>query len=191
MSVRSVKTAVTCEKPLRDSERVLSRPGAPDSAVSIGNVICFSISAGDSAGAKVLICTCLLVMSGTASIGSLVSAKAPRHAAMAASTTTTQRRRMEKSMTHAIMSVLTFRSLGLFQFGLQREGVGDGIGLAGRKAADDLDIVIVLAAGLHQPCCKTVLVAHEQRRRALDRLQRVARHDHFCRRVAERDFRGD
>lgn len=55
MSVRSVNTAVTCEKPLRDSERVLSRPGAPASAVSIGKVICFSISTGDSAGAMVLI----------------------------------------------------------------------------------------------------------------------------------------
>ena len=77
MSVLSVKTAVTCEKPLRDIERVLSRPGMPASAVSIRNVTCFSISAGDSAGAMVLTCTCLLVMSGTASIGSRVSDQAP------------------------------------------------------------------------------------------------------------------
>jgi len=36
MSVASVKIAVTCEKPLRDSERVVVRPGMPASAVSSG-----------------------------------------------------------------------------------------------------------------------------------------------------------
>src|SRR5215470_2192237 len=132
MSVRSVKTAVICEKPLRDNERVLSRPGAPASAVSIGKVICFSISVGDNAGAIVLICTCLLVMSGTASIGSFVNAQVPMTAAMAPSVTTTQRRRMAKSMIASIMSVLVLRSLGLFQLGLQCEGVGDGEGFAWR-----------------------------------------------------------
>ena len=73
MSVRSVKTAVICEKPLRENERVIPGPGVPASAVSIGNVTCFSISTGESAGATVLIWTWLLVMSGTASIGSFVS----------------------------------------------------------------------------------------------------------------------
>src|SRR5262245_18030773 len=147
MSVRSVKTAVTCEKPLRDSERVLSSPGAPASAVSIGKVICFSISTGESAGAMVLICTCLLVMSGTASIGSRVSANAPRPATMMPMTTTTQRRRMAKSMIPSIMSVLVLR-FAFFQLGLQRECVRQRIGLAGLEPADDLDVVIVLTAGL-------------------------------------------
>src|SRR5262245_51638617 len=137
MSVRSVKMAVTCEKPLRDSERVLSRPGAPASAVSIGKVICFSISAGDSAGAMVLICTCLLVMSGTASIGSFVSANAPYAATMTLATTTTQRRRMAKSMIASTMSVLVLR-LAFFQLGSQRESVGDRIDFARCKAAHDL-----------------------------------------------------
>lgn len=36
MSVWSVKIAVTWENPLRDSERVLVRPGIPASAVSRG-----------------------------------------------------------------------------------------------------------------------------------------------------------
>src|SRR5262249_34998951 len=136
-------------------------------------------SVGDSAGAVVLICTCLLVISGTASIGSLVSATAPRTAAMAASTTTTQRRRIEKSMIHSIMSVLVLGCVGLFQLGLQRKSVGNRDGLPWRKPADDLDIVVILAAGLHLPCLEPFLVAHEQRRRSLDRLQCVARHDHF------------
>ena len=50
MSVPSWKTAVTCENPLRENERVDSRPGMPASAVSITNVTCFSISTGDSDG---------------------------------------------------------------------------------------------------------------------------------------------
>src|SRR5882757_10084039 len=119
MSVASLKTAVICENPLRDSDRVASRPGAPASAVSIGKVICFSISAGDSAGAVVLIWTCLLVMSGTASIGSLVSATAPSSIRMAASVTTTQRRWIARPMMRSIMTVLR---LVLLELGLQGEG---------------------------------------------------------------------
>ena len=49
-----------------------SRVGVPARMFSIWNVICFSISTGVSAGAMALICTWLLVTSGTASIGSLV-----------------------------------------------------------------------------------------------------------------------
>ena len=91
MSVLSVNTAVTWEKPLRENERVYSRPGVPASAVSIGNVTCFSISTGDSAGATALICTWLLVMSGTASIGSLLSDQTPSAQATAVSSTMNQR----------------------------------------------------------------------------------------------------
>jgi len=57
MLVFSSNTAVICEKPLRDSERVLSSPGIPASAVSSGTVICFSTSTVENAGASVLICT--------------------------------------------------------------------------------------------------------------------------------------
>ena len=50
----------------------------PASATSIGNVTCFSISRGDSAGAKALTWTWTLVMSGTASIGRTVSGPGAR-----------------------------------------------------------------------------------------------------------------
>ena len=66
-----------------------------------------------------------------------------------------------------------------------------GIGLAGRKPAHDLDVVVVLAAGAHLPRFKAVVVAHEQRRLAFDGLQRLARHDHLRGVVAERDLCGD
>src|SRR6266700_1771965 len=92
MSVRSAKTAVTWAKPLRENERVDSRPGVPASAISIGNVTCFSISMGDSAGAMALIWTWTLVTSGTASIGSLVRDQAPDIAAARVTSRTSQRR---------------------------------------------------------------------------------------------------
>src|ERR1700712_4346237 len=169
MSVRSVKTAVTCEKPLRDSDRVLSRPGAPASAVSIGKVICFSISTGESGGAIVLICTCLLVTSGTASMGSFVSAKAPRHATKRPSTRTTQRRRMAISMITSIMSVLVLR-FAFLQFRLQNESIGDRVYLAGFKAADDRDILVILLARTDRPRFEAFGVAYKQRRDAFDGL---------------------
>src|SRR5215203_2070156 len=102
MSVLSVKTAVTWEKPLRENERVDSSPGVPASAVSIGKVICFSISIGVSAGAIALIWTWTLVTSGTASIGNRVSDQKPEAAAASVTSTTSQRRRTEKSTIHAI-----------------------------------------------------------------------------------------
>src|SRR3569833_3214561 len=190
MSVRSANTAVTCEKPLRDSERVLSRPGAPASAVSIGKVICFSISTGESAGAMVLIWTCLLVMSGTASIGSFVSAYTPSTAAMAPRITTTQRRRIAKSMICPIMSVFVL-GFALFQLRLQRERVGKRVDLAGRKPAQDLDVIIILMAGPHLPGFEAVGLAHEQRRRALDCLQRLARDNDLRGLMPQRDLRSD
>ena len=135
MSVLSLKTAVTCEKPLRESERVLSRPGMPASAVSIGNVTCFSISTGDSAGAKVLTCTCLLVMSGTASIGSRSATRRPRsprereqqHEPAVAD------RKCEDALIIALAQSSAER---LHELGLEREGVGDRDGLAGLEAGD-------------------------------------------------------
>jgi hypothetical protein len=74
MSTSSPKTAVTCEKPFRERDRVYSSPGMPARAVSTVNVTCFSISTGENEGSRVLIWTWLLVMSGTASIGRRTSA---------------------------------------------------------------------------------------------------------------------
>src|SRR5262249_7780525 len=103
MSVLSLKTAVTWAKPLRENERVDSRPGVPASAVSIGNVTCFSISTGDSAGAMALIWTWTLVTSGTASIGNFVKDQAPEIAAASVKSTTNQRRRTENARMCSIL----------------------------------------------------------------------------------------
>ncbi len=63
----------------------------PASAVSTGNVTCFSISIGESDGTIVLICTWLLVMSGTASIGSWRSDRTPTATMTSVSITMSQR----------------------------------------------------------------------------------------------------
>src|SRR5579863_3531339 len=120
MSVLSLNTAVTWAKPLRENDQVFSRPGVPASATSSGNVTCFSISSGDSAGAKALTWTCTLVMSGTASIGSRVSDHTPDVAAARVTSSTSQRRRTEKTRTRAIIagSILGLR---LEKFRLQYE----------------------------------------------------------------------
>jgi hypothetical protein len=91
MSVRSLKTAVTWAKPLRENDQVFSSPGIPASATSSGKVTCFSISNGDRAGANALIWTWTLVMSGTASIGNLVSDHAPDTTAPSVQSRTSQR----------------------------------------------------------------------------------------------------
>src|SRR5205823_6056516 len=95
MSVLSVKTVVIWANPLRENDRVDSSPGMPVSAVSIGNVTCFSISMGENAGAMALIWTWTLVTSGTASIGNIVRDQAPEIATARVASTTSQRRRTE------------------------------------------------------------------------------------------------
>ena len=81
-STLSLNTAVNWAKPLREKERMLSSPGVPASARSSSTVTCFSISTGVSAGAMALICTWLLVTSGTASMGKRASDHAPKAVAM-------------------------------------------------------------------------------------------------------------
>jgi hypothetical protein len=68
-----LEITVTWLNPLREIERELSSPGIPAIAVSTGKVTSRSMSSGPRLGSTVLICTCLLVMSGTASIGSFKS----------------------------------------------------------------------------------------------------------------------
>jgi hypothetical protein len=102
-------TAVTCEKPLRDSDRVRSGPGMPASAVSIGKVTWRSTSTGESEASRVLICTSGPVMSGTASIGSTHRARTPNSAAMSVATTTVQRRWIENSRMRFSMVTLSAR----------------------------------------------------------------------------------
>ena len=68
---------MTWLKPLREIDRVISRPSIPASPVSMGKVTCVSTCEGESAAALVLIWTCVLVMSGTASIGRRTRLNAP------------------------------------------------------------------------------------------------------------------
>src|SRR5512140_2016635 len=78
MLVSSEKTIVTTETPYFEIERISVTFGRPDIARSTGTVTYCSISTGESAGADVMICTCRLVTSGTASMGRRKAAPTPR-----------------------------------------------------------------------------------------------------------------
>src|SRR3954454_6018168 len=136
MSVLSVKTAVTWAKPLREKERVNSRPGVPASAVSIGNVTCFSISIGESAGARALTWTWTLVTSGTASIGSLVRDHAPESAAASVTSSTSHRRRTDAARMYSIIP--SFLGGRLQELCLEQKRVGDSDSLAGLQTRQHL-----------------------------------------------------
>ena len=78
MSVSSVKTMVTTLSPKRLNERISSIPGVVAIDCSTGNVTKRSMSSAPDEGETVTICTWLLVMSGTASIGNLEREKSPQ-----------------------------------------------------------------------------------------------------------------
>ena len=105
MSAPSRKTAVTCEKPLRESERVYSRPGMPASAVSIGKVTCFSISTGESDGVERVDLHLAVGDVGHGVDGQARSDADAEHAtASSVATTTVQRRWMEKPRIRSSMA---------------------------------------------------------------------------------------
>src|SRR5882757_7147231 len=136
MSVLSANTAVTWAKPLREKERVDSRLGVPARAVSIGKVTCFSISIGESAGARALTWTWTLVTSGTASIGSLVRDHAPDRAAASVTRSTSHRRRTDAARMYSIIPSVLGRRLQ--ELCLEQKRVGNGDGLAGFQTRQHL-----------------------------------------------------
>src|SRR5262245_38021327 len=77
MSVSSVKTTVTTERPYLEIDRISVTCGVPAMARSTGMVTYCSASSGESAGAAVITWTWTLVTSGTASMGSLNAARMP------------------------------------------------------------------------------------------------------------------
>src|SRR3984957_10519050 len=175
MSVLSLKTAVIWAKPLRENDQVFSSPGMPASATSMGNVTCFSISRGDSAGAKALTCTWTLVMSGTASIGSLVSDHTPDAEAASVNSSTSQRFRTEKARMRSIMarSILGQR---FQEFGLEQERVAHRDLLAGTQPRNDLDDPVIALTQDHLTFQKAVMRAHEGDGLSAHGLDRTRRH---------------
>src|SRR5713101_5404411 len=159
MSVLSVNTAVTWAKPLRENERVDSRPGVPASAVSSGNVTCFSISIGESAGAMALIWTWTLVMSGTASIGSLVRDQAPEIAAARVKSRTSQRRRIENARIRSMIPLVL--DLPFEELRLEPKAVGGGNDLAALQARGDFRASIVAATDDHRALVEAIRRANE------------------------------
>src|SRR5262249_30071800 len=81
-------------------------------------------------------------MSGTASMGSLVSDHAPDTAAANVSSRTSQRFRTDKAR---VRSIIAWSILGqrLQQFGLEQEGIGRGNPLAGTESRQHLHRVLI------------------------------------------------
>src|SRR5438105_2191406 len=190
MSVLSLNTAVIWEKPLRENDQVCSRPGVPASAISSGNVTCFSISTGESAGAKALTWTWTLVMSGTASIGSLASDQTPHAAAARVDSSTSQRRRTEKARTRSIIaaSILAQR---FHQLRFERERIAHRDGLAGVKTRYDLHHAIVALAKDHLALLETFGHADEYDLAGAHALDRAGRRGERNRAFPDRDRGSD
>src|SRR5437867_4174943 len=104
MSVPSLKSKVTCERPNFVSERISSIPGRPAISISIGRVTSFSDSSAARADTLVLICTCTPVISGTASIGKFSADHKPPASTATAPSITNARWRRENSRMRGIMA---------------------------------------------------------------------------------------
>src|SRR6266478_6280190 len=189
MSVRSVKTAVIWAKPLREKERVDSRPGVPASAVSTGNVTCFSISIGASAGAMALICTCTLVTSGTASIGSFVKDQAPDTAAARVARTTSQRWRTEKARIRS--SNRSVLGQGLHQLSLERKRIRHGNHFAGSQPRHDLHETVVIPPQAHWVPFEAFRRTDENHLFIINRLNGACRNDERDLLLFDHDCRSD
>src|SRR6266516_1428499 len=109
MSVPSLKSKVTCERPNFVSERISRIPGRPAISISIGRVTSFSDSSAASAGTSVLICTWTPVMSGTASIGKFSADHKPPASSATAANRTIARWRRENSRMRSIMASRIWR----------------------------------------------------------------------------------
>src|SRR5262245_26476001 len=123
MSVPSRNTMVTTDRPYLEIERTCSVRGIPAMARSIGTVTYCSTSTGDSAGDEVMIWTCTLVISGTASMGRLRAAFSPNSRNKSVATSTTGRLRSDQSTKRerSAMSLLVFGEGGLEHGALERE----------------------------------------------------------------------
>ena len=90
----SRKVIVTCDNPNLESDRSSTISGSPAISLSIGKVTSFSTSSGANAGTPVLICTCGLVISGTASMGRRSAAHTPMAATTSVASSTAARCRI-------------------------------------------------------------------------------------------------
>src|SRR6266851_9229983 len=147
----------------------------PASATSMGNVTCFSISKGDRAGAKALIWTWTLVMSGTASIGSLVIDHAPHTAAARVQSRTSQRLRTEKAR---MRSIIAWSILGqrFQQFRFKEERIADRDYLACAKPRQHLRDTVVALTEDHLTLLEALRGANKGDRRGADGLKGTGRH---------------
>src|SRR5687767_12188875 len=111
----------------------------PAIAVSSGTVMRCSASSGVYPGASTLTITCTLVMSGTASIGSLVKLHSPSAATASAAIITKARCAIDNCVMRSIMmrSSVVVRSARLLDVGLDEIAVLGHVAGAGFDTAQD------------------------------------------------------
>src|SRR4029079_6456382 len=140
MSVPSSKTIVTTDRPYFEIDRTSSTFGMPDIARSTGTLTYCSTSTDESAGAAVITCTWMFVMSGTASIGSCTADRTPTATSSPVSSSTIARWRREHATTPDRKATSVLRAERALEDGaLQREHPVDHDLLACAQAAEDLD----------------------------------------------------
>src|SRR5687768_6764929 len=125
----------------------------PDRPVSMGNVTRCSDSSGEYPGVSVLICTCTLVMSGVASMGSLVKLHAPTAISANVSTSISQRWAMAKRMVFSSMAglLVIVRSAGLLDVRLHHVALLDHHLVARLQARQHLHPLRVALAQFQRP----------------------------------------
>src|SRR5689334_4198424 len=179
MSVPSSNTMVTTEMPYLEIERTSVVLGIPAIARSTGMLTYCSTSVGARAGDVVMTCTWTLVTSGTASMGKVNAARAPKRQSNAAPSRTTALFRSEKATT-AESSPTSL---------LLAEGPAQDGALQGERPLDD-DFFVLAQTGdyfdhsygrFSEPDVVQLEIAvrmpHEHDRLAGDLDERAARHD--------------
>src|SRR5262249_12852594 len=145
----------------------------------------------------VLICTCTLVMSGTASIGRRVKFHAPSAATASIASITIQRWRIDRArMRSSRPWPAASRSGAVWRGRLVQVRRGDAAvarryAVAGQQAEQHLDMLAVARAELDLTRLELIAIAHEDHGLALDRLQRRELDHHVGRLAAQQQAGGD
>src|SRR5262245_42117958 len=133
----------------------------PPIAHSMGKVMRFSTSRGESASTGVLIWTWTFVMSGTASIGRRPKLYRPRPAIPRVTSSTIHRWRIENERMRSMAASVRVAGFGLLKLGLQNEAAADHVALAGCEPRKDLVPLFVGGADRHRAREKAMVVLDE------------------------------
>src|SRR5262245_6527964 len=176
MSVPSSKTSVTDEIPNREVLRICANCGRPPIATSTRLVTYCSISSGERPAASVSTMTCVLVMSGTASMGMYSALMTPPIASKQNRAITRKRLLSEVLISSESMRRLFFPFEQQFRFQIKRPAINDRV--ARFQPGRNLDSVVGFEAQLNvNPAEFALAVRDKDERLILMPHDRAGRHD--------------